>query len=156
MPAPVKISDRLLARARDEAKGTHRSITAQIEHWATLGRAVEVIAGHSEVLMLKRAGERLAMPTWVRRDDVEAVLTGLMHDSDRESVKARIRAEGGPLYEADPEDPQGVIQIAPDGRRTRGRFDGRTFVPASRSATVRSAKRERERPPTRIAARRRR
>ena len=141
MPAPVKISDRLLARAKAEAKETHRSVTAQIEHWATLGRAVEVMAGHSDVLMLKRAGERLAMPTWVRRDDVEAVLTELMHESDRESVKARIRAGGGPLYEADLEDPEGVIQIAPDGRRTLGRFEGRTFV---------------ERPPIRIAARRRR
>ena len=154
MPAPVKISDRLLARAKEEAKGTHRSVTAQIEHWATLGRAVEVMAGHREVLMLKRAGERLAMPTWVRRDDVEAVLTPLMHDADRESVKARIWAGGGPRYEADPEDPEGVIQITPDGRRTRGRLDGRTFVPAGRSATAESA--TRERPPVRIAARRRR
>jgi len=141
MPAPVKISDRLLARAKEEAKETNRSVTAQIEHWATLGRAVEVIAGYSEVLMLKRAGERLAMPTWVRRDDVEAVLSHLMHDSDRESVKTRIRAGGGPVYEADPEDPTGVIQIAPDGRRTLGRFEGRMFV---------------ERSPVRIAARHRR
>jgi len=145
MPAPVKISDRLLARAKEEAKGTHRSVTAQIEHWATLGLAVEVITGHREVLMLKRAGDRLAMPTWVRRDEVEAALTHLMHDSDREPAKARIRAGGGPLYEADPEDAEGVIQIAPDGRRTRGRFEGRTFVPD-----------ERERSPIRIAARRRR
>src|SRR5690242_11045392 len=144
MPAPVKISDRLLARARGEAKGTHRSITAQIEHWATLGRAVEVMAAHRDVLMLKRAGEGLSMPSWVRRGDVEAVLAGLMHDGDREAIKARIRAPGGPLYEQDPDDPDGIIQIAPDGRRTRGRFQGRTFVP------------EHERPAVRVAARRRR
>lgn len=152
MPSPVKISDRLLARAKDEAKGTHRSVTAQIEHWATLGRAVEVIAGHRDVLMLKRAGEGLAMPTWVRREDVEKALAGLIENPDREPVKARIRAGGGPLYEADPDDPDGVIQIAPDGRRTRGHFEGRTFVPAA----TRSARRERERPPVRVAARRRR
>jgi hypothetical protein len=145
MPAPVKISDRLLARAKQEARDSHRSVTAQIEHWAMLGRAVEVMAGHRDVLMLKRAGERLAMPSWVRRDEVEAALTHLLHDSDRESVKARIRAGGGPLYEADPEDTERVIQIAADGRRTRGRFEGRTFVPD-----------ERERSPIRIAARRRR
>jgi ParD-like antitoxin of type II bacterial toxin-antitoxin system len=145
MPAPVKISDRLLARAKQEARDSHRSVTAQIEHWATLGRAVEVMAGHRDVLMLKRAGERLAMPSWVRRDEVEAALTHLLPDSDRESVKARIRAGGGPLYEADPEDTERVIQIAADGRRTRGRFEGRTFVSD-----------ERERSPIRIAARRRR
>ena len=154
MPAPVKISDRLLARAKEEARETHRSITAQIEHWATLGRGVEVMTAHRDVLMLKRAGEGLSMPTWVRRTDVEAVLAGLMHDADRESVKARIRAPGGPLYEQDPDDPDGVIEIAPDGRRTRGRFEGRTFVPAG--AGARPARREHERPAVRIAARRRR
>ena len=59
MPAPVKISDRLLARAREEAKGAHRSVTAQIEHWATLGRAVEAMVVYRDVLALKRAGETL-------------------------------------------------------------------------------------------------
>ena len=152
MPAPVKISDRLLARAKEEAKGTHRSVTAQIEHWATLGRAVEVITAHREVLMLKRAGEGLSMPTWVSRADVEAVLKGLMHDTDREAIRARIESPGGPLYEEDPDDPEGVVQIAPDGRRTRGRFEGRTFVAAARKAP----RRPHERTPVRIAARRRR
>jgi ParD-like antitoxin of type II bacterial toxin-antitoxin system len=152
MPAPVKISDRLLAHAKEEAREAHRSVTAQIEHWATLGRAVEVITAHRDVLMLKRAGEGWSMPAWVRREEVEAVLAGLMHDTDREAVTARIRAPGGPLYEEDPADPDGVIQIAPDGRRTRGRFDGRTFVPA----TAARSPRRHERPPVRVAARRRR
>jgi len=154
MPAPVKISDRLLARAKEEAKSTQRSVTAQIEHWATLGRAVEVMTAHRDALMLKRAGERLSMPSWVRR--VEAALIELMHGTDREAVKATIRGPGGPLYEEDPDDPDGVIQIAPDGRRTRGHFEGRTFVPTAGAATAKPARREHERPPVRIAARRRR
>src|SRR5437867_772706 len=156
MPAPVKISDRLLARARAEAKGAHRSVTAQIEHWATLGRAVEVMAAHRDVLMLKRAGEGLSMPTWVRRSEVEAVLARLTEDPDRESVKARIRAGGGPLYEADPDDPEGVIEIAPDGRRRHGHFEGRTFVPAGSVAGAKSVRRDHERSTVRVAARRRR
>lgn len=152
MPLPVKISDRLLARAREEAKGVHRSITAQIEHWATLGRAVEVVTAYRDVFMLKRVGEGLSMPRWVRREDIEAVLERLVQDPDRESVKASIRAGGGPLYEADPDDPTGVIEVAPDGRRTRGRFEGRTFVPAGANP----ARRDRERSTVRVAARRRR
>src|SRR6267378_5834060 len=147
MPAPVKISDRLLERAKAEAKGAHRSVTAQIEHWATLGRAVEVMTGHREVLALKRAGERLAMPRYVSPQEIHDLLTRITSDPDRESVKARIRAGGGPIYSGDPDDPDGVIQIAPDGRRTRGRFEGATFVPT---------RRERERPAVRVAARRRR
>ena len=105
MPSPVKISDRLLARAREEAKGAHRSVTAQIEHWATLGRAVEVMTGHREVLALKRAGEHLAMPRYVSPQEIHDVLTRITSDPDRESVKARIRAGGGPIYSGDPDDP---------------------------------------------------
>jgi hypothetical protein len=147
MPAPVKISDRLLARARAEARGAHRSVTAQIEHWATLGRAVETLTAHRDILMLKRAGEHLAMPRYVNPQEVHDVLMRLVEDPDRTPVTAAIRAGGGPIYGADPEDPEGVVQIAPGGRRTRGRFEGRTFVPAGR---------QRERSPVRVAARRRR
>jgi ParD-like antitoxin of type II bacterial toxin-antitoxin system len=153
MPAPVKISDRLLARAKDEAKASHRSVTAQIEHWATLGRAVETLSAHRDVLMLKRAGEVLSMPTWIRREDVEGVLQRLVDDPDRDSVKQRIRTGGGPLYEADPDDPDGVVEVGTDGRRTRGRFEGRTFVPAA-SRVARN--RQREPSAVRVAARRRR
>jgi hypothetical protein len=147
MPLPVKISDRLLARAKEEAKGTHRSVTAQIEHWATLGRAVEMIAGHSEVLALKRAGQRLTMPPYVGPQEIHDALMRLVDDPDRETVKAEIGAGGTPLYGVDPDNPEGVIQISPDGRRTRGRFEGRTFIPVSAG---------RERSAVRVAARRRR
>jgi ParD-like antitoxin of type II bacterial toxin-antitoxin system len=155
MPAPVKISDRLLARAKDEAKASHRSVTAQIEHWATLGRAVETLSAHRDVLMLKRAGEVLSMPAWIRREDVEGVLQSLVDDPDRQAVTQRIRTGGGPLYEADPDDADGVIEIAPDGRRTRGHFEGRTFVPAA-GRVARKPVSQRERSAVRVAARRRR
>jgi ParD-like antitoxin of type II ParDE toxin-antitoxin system len=151
MPAPVKISDRLLARAKAEAKGAHRSVTAQIEHWAMLGRAVEVMTGHREVLALKRVGEHLAMPPYVSPQAIHDLLVKIGNDPDREAIKAEIRAAGTPIYSGDPDDPDAVIQIATDGRRTRGRFEDGTFVPASRAG-----KRDRERSVLRVAARRRR
>ena len=151
MPAPVKISDRLLARAKAEAKGAHRSVTAQIEHWATLGRAVEVMTGHREVLALKRVGEHLTMPPYVSPQTIHDLLVNIGKDPDREAVKAEIRAAGVPIYSGDPEDPDAVIQIAADGRRTRGRFVGGTFV----AGGGRAGKHARERS-VRVAARRRR
>lgn len=56
MPTAVKVSEKLLTMARQEAAGSHRSITAQIEHWATIGRAVEVMLAYRDVLALKRTG----------------------------------------------------------------------------------------------------
>ena len=132
MPAPVKISDRLLARARAEARGAHRSVTAQIEHWATLGRAIEVLAAYGDVLALKRVGNALPMPASVSRQSVQDLLTGLARDPDRESVKARIRAAGGPLYTRDRRGVEPVAEVTSSGRSTPGRLVHRRFVPARR------------------------
>ena len=131
MASPVKVSDRLLALAREESRVAHRSATAQIEHWATLGRAVEALVAYRDVLALKRAGEALPIPAFVGRDDVHAILTQLAQDDDRERVKARIRAGGGPIYSADPDRPGAVVEVDPRGARTAGRLRGRRSVPAA-------------------------
>jgi hypothetical protein len=137
MPSPVKVSDRLLALAREEAHGTHRSATAQIEHWATLGRAVEVMVAYRDVLLLKRAGLAVPMPTFVPREEVHDLLARFVDDRDRKKVKARIRATGTPLYTADPEHPDMIVEIQANGTRTPGRLEGRRFVPARRKASTR-------------------
>lgn len=41
MATAVRISDNLLSNARKYSKIDHRSLTGQIEHWATLGKCVE-------------------------------------------------------------------------------------------------------------------
>jgi hypothetical protein len=139
MAAPVKVSDRLLALARKEAASTHRSATAQIEHWATLGRAVEVMAAYRDVLALKRVGGALPMPAFVPREAVHAVLAGLVSDPDRTGVKARIAAGGGPLYASDPRRPGMVTEVTPGGRRTPGRLVQRRFVAARRRSARKRA-----------------
>jgi hypothetical protein len=134
MAIPVKVSDKLLALAKKEAEATHRSATAQIEHWATLGRAVEVMAAYGDVLALKRVGNALPMPASVPRQAVHDLLAGLVSDPDREGVKARIRAAGGPLYTADRRGSAPVTELAPGGRRTPGRLVHRRFVAARKKA----------------------
>jgi ParD-like antitoxin of type II bacterial toxin-antitoxin system len=129
MPLPVKVSDRLLALAREEAQGTHRSTTAQIEHWATLGRAVETMMAYRDVLRLKRVGQTLPLLADIRRDDVHELLFGTVHGLDRASVTTRIRAGGAPIYTEDPTDPTKVIEVREDGTRTSGHLRGRQFVP---------------------------
>jgi hypothetical protein len=128
--SPVKVSDKLLALAKKEAESTHRSATAQIEHWATLGRAVEVLAAYHEVLALKRLGEALPLPAFVSRETVHDLLVGLVQDAGRDSVKARIRSTGMPVYASDPARPGGVVEVQADGTRRTGRLLGRRFVAA--------------------------
>jgi hypothetical protein len=136
MAVPVKVSDRLLAMAKQEASGTHRSAAAQIEHWATLGRGVEALVAYSEVLALKRAGQTLPIPSFVRREDVHDLLMRIVNDGNREGVTARIRAAGTPLYTIHPDDPRMVVEIAADGTGTPGYLEGRRFVAAGGKSTA--------------------
>jgi|ERR1051325_4809638 hypothetical protein len=129
MPTPVKVSDRLMAWAKEAGPISDRSATAQIEHWAILGRAVEFMATYREILALKKAGRALPLPTFVRPEDVREVLMSLLSDTDRTAVKEWIGRHGGALYEADPERPEVIIEVRPDGTRSRGRMEGRRFVP---------------------------
>ena len=145
MPSPVKVSDKLLALAKKEAASTHRSATAQIEHWATLGRAVEVMAAYREVLALKRAGDALPMPAFVSRETVHDLLAGLVQNVDRESVKARIQAAGMPVYSTDPAHPGLAAEVRADGTRASGRLLGRAFVPLGRGLVAARRKSPRRR-----------
>jgi len=131
MGTPLKVSDSLFAAAKQEAQATERSITGQIEHWARIGRAIEAILAHQELLTLKRVGEILAplYPSTERRREVHDLLTRIAMSPDRETTTAALRATGKPVYATDPAHPGLVIQVLPDGTRTPGRVEGRRFVP---------------------------
>lgn len=132
MGMPVKLSDDLVLSARLEAEATDRSITAQIEHWAKLGRAVEAALKHADVLALKRSDGDLAKAFTgkSKRETVQALLERIAATTDRSGVIEKLQARGKPVYGTDPCFPGMVVKIDPDGTRTPGRFENRRFVPA--------------------------
>jgi len=132
MGTPLKVSDRLFAIAKQEAQATERSITAQVEHWALIGRAVEAVLAHQELLTLKQLGEILTplFPSAARRQEVHDLLTRIAASPDREPTKKALRESGAPLYATDPDHPGLIVQVLPDGTRTLGRLEGRRFVPS--------------------------
>jgi hypothetical protein len=127
---PVKLSDELVELARKEAAAAERSITAQIEHWAKLGRSVEAALRHDDVLALKESSGNLeaAFGDVSTRESVYQLLERIAGARDRSDL-ARTLKRGRTVFESDPQDPRGIVRIAPDGTRTRGRLHGRTFVP---------------------------
>ena len=133
MGMPVKLSDDLVQSARLEAAATDRSITAQIEHWAKLGRAVETALRHADVLALKRKNGDLvkSFPEPAEREAVRILLERIATTTDRSAVVEKLQARGRPVYATDPRYPGIVVRIDPDGGRTPGRFMGRRFVPAA-------------------------
>lgn len=128
MGMPVKLSDDLVRAARAQAEATDRSITSQIEHWAKLGRAVEIALPHGDALALKADPE--ASSRFAR---VRAVLERVAaQPGNRDTVLAELAASGHPLYEADPRNPEGIVQVDREGGRVAGRFEDRRFVPNAR------------------------
>jgi len=65
----------------------------------------------------------------VHRDEVHDRLASLVADTDRETVRVRVRASG-PVYEA-ADEPGMIVEVQPDGTRTLGRLQERRFVPRS-------------------------
>ncbi|TWT09948.1 hypothetical protein [Reyranella sp. CPCC 100927] len=131
MGLPVKLSNTLVTAAREEAEAGSRSLTAQIEHWAILGRAVEKLLPHGQVAALKRlGGGAAATPALANREAVGRLLRRLVASDARAAEQAHLGALGGPRYGVDPKHPGLLLRIEADGTRTLGRLEGRTFVPA--------------------------
>jgi len=120
---PVKLSDELVQQARDEARAADRSITAQIEHWAKLGRYVENALRHEDVLALKRAQANDASAT---REEIEHIVRRVAEGASKEL--ARTLTAGRVVYQSDPKGSGAIERIEANGRRTLGRFESRRFV----------------------------
>jgi hypothetical protein len=131
MPSPVKLSRDFIEIARTEAEASHRSLAAQVEHWAALGRAVERALGHSDLLALKASRGELGrvFPDGTKQKAVLELLETVASSSDRSSVLERIGRGARTVYGTDPAFPGMIVRIDPDGTRTPGRFENRRFVP---------------------------
>ena len=113
----------MVHRARTAAALADRTPTAQIEHWAKLGIALEpVLSGRSAARVKQTA----------RIDDLDQIVAISQTSAGQERVRALIQQQGGPVYEADPEDPMLVVERRPDGTVRRGRFENRQFKPVGR------------------------
>ena len=133
MPQPVKISDTLLEAAREAAPLANRSVTAQIEHWAALGRSVEGSLTTDQATTLKRAVREPAAHYAISNETVAAALAQALGKALSSASRAEFRAElaalGQPSYGTDPALPGFVVRNNPDGTRTAGRWINGDFEP---------------------------
>ena len=120
-PKPIKLSGELVEEARRSARLFHRSLTGQIEHWATIGRAVESQAsGDALAQLLQRVGGimKIGSVAWAgQRQQVAAVLSGLLAKpagaADTYWLQ-EMRARGIPLYGTTGTQPGKVIRLEPN------------------------------------------
>ena len=121
MAQPVKVSDGLLLDARLAGKAAERSIAGQIEHWAKIGRAVEMHLRAAEVLRLKRRGEARSLSD---------LLASVGAKTGHKRLAAYLGKLPFPHFEPAPGRRGLIVKIDQDGSRTVGRFVNREFRPS--------------------------
>jgi len=121
MSQPVKLSDELVLEARTVGADLERSIAAQVEFWAGLGRSIEPLLRGDRALALKRAGAARSLTEMVSSVD---------SDEGQERLRSYLNARPFPHFEACSGQPGMLVKIDEDGTRTRGRFVNSVFVSA--------------------------
>jgi hypothetical protein len=121
MSQPVKLSDDLVLDARVIGKITRRSIAAQVEYWAGLGRAIELVLQGRQALALSQVAA--ARPLSECLDSVDT-------PEGRHRLAEVLQSRPYPHYEPAPSSPGLLVRVEQDGTRTLGRFVHREFQPA--------------------------
>jgi hypothetical protein len=131
-PVAVKLSDTLAEEARAASVGADRSLTGQIEHWARLGKAIEPLFTAPTIATLKKSGGNIGnLENPAERQQVIDALARLALNPPFAETAAFLSTTRGPLYEADPANPDGIVQVLADGTRVPGKFVNRVFVPTA-------------------------
>jgi hypothetical protein len=120
MSQPVKLSDALVLDARLAGEVCERSIAGQVEHWAQVGRSVDLLLEGAQVLALRRKGST---------QPLSALLDSVDSPAGRGRVAAWLESQPFPHYQPYPEIPGLLERIDEDGSSTVGRFVNRQFTP---------------------------
>jgi len=121
--ASVKISADFLEEARAEAETALRSVGAQVEYWARLGRAVETMPGFT----VERA--RAALTGQLKLEDMASAVEqdfaleqlAARFDAPDEAVRAHYAAIGARPGAAGSDGKGGVVRRQPRPRQRRAK-----------------------------------
>ena len=116
---PLRIDSELVNLARTSGALFDRPPTAQIEHWAKLGRVLDSVLSGESVAKVKQRGNV---------SELDQVVAWSQSEKGRKKALALIAKHAGPVYETDPAAPHVVIERRADGSSRRGRFANRQFV----------------------------
>lgn len=132
MPAvAIKISEEIADLVRRAAAAADRSMAGQVEHWARIAMEIEDRATVTEVNAIKQMrGDVANIDNPQLRERVDRIISDF-RSTPPASLRQKIGLDQRPVYEPDPGSTGGVLRIDPDGTRTRGRIEGRVFVPSA-------------------------
>ena len=134
MPQPVELSDSLINAAREAAELAHRSLAAQVEHWATLGRAIEGTLTADQWATLTRGvqearGEYRAKLDPEISERLAEALSRSVQPQFGKAVHKGLVQSARPTFGSHPDFPGRLVRRDPDGALTPGTIIKRKFTP---------------------------
>lgn len=123
MGTSIKISDSMAEAARSEGRVMTRSLAAQLEHWAKIGRAVERSPQFDYAWVRQALAGEVAFDDLggAERDyyleELQAYLESIGADGGAADFIGELRAEGVPIYIEDEdgnlceEQPDGTLKV---------------------------------------------
>lgn len=128
---PLRIDGHLINKAKVSGRVFHRSIAQQVEHWASLGAALEKVLTISSVAKIKS----LHRPV-----DLERALAGAHSAAGRKKTLALLARKKGPLYGSKPDRPGVLLQYPPGGTAGPGEMIDGKFVQARKVPKAKTAR----------------
>ena len=113
----VRIATELMNEAETAAQIHQRSLSAQVEHWARIGAAIDGSLNTYDIAKIKTAKSD---------EQIYSVLASIITGRGAQSTLRDINSSGGLIFEEHPTQP-GVIVRIDNGRRQAGRFRDGTF-----------------------------
>jgi len=121
MSQPVKLSDSLVLDARMAAAVMERSIAAQVEFWARLGRTLENVATGQQMAELQQAG---TLP-------LSEIIETVNEPSGRKRLSDYLDNRPFPRFSPHPKLANTFVREDSKGKKTIGRFKRGVFQPVA-------------------------
>lgn len=128
---PLRIDGNLIREAKVSGQVFHRSIAQQVEHWASLGRVLEMVLTVSSVAKVKNLN---------RPVDLERAVAGVRSAAGRKKTLALLTRKKGPLYGIRPDRPGVLLQYEPGKVAVAGEMIGETFVRAKKASKTKAVR----------------
>ena len=113
----VRIAVKLMNEAETAAKIHQRSLSAQVEHWARIGAAIDGSLNTGDIVQIKTATSDA---------QIYAALTAIVTGRGAQSTLRHIQNSDGPIYEEHPTRNDLIVRIQ-NGHKQAGRFLEGTF-----------------------------
>ncbi|MDD5336395.1 MAG: hypothetical protein PHS32_21865 [Rhodoferax sp.] len=128
----ISLSPEFAESLRADAEVSDRSMSAQLEHWARIAKAIETVAPANFIPRVKAAKEP---------SEILSALAAFVAAPNVDAMRSQYVSSGVVNYGIDPAQPKVVIAYHPDGKVVRGSFDaGGDFVPNQQPATERTGR----------------